>query len=632
LATRVRQILSGKSIEQGMNSQPREDIRNIAIIAHVDHGKTTLVDGMLRGTNVFRSNQVVEERVLDDNPLERERGITILAKNTGVRYRDTTINIVDTPGHADFGGEVERIVNMVDGALLLVDAVEGPMPQTRFVLRQALQRGVKVILVVNKIDREASRPEFVVNATFDLFIDLGATEEQADFPVIYTRALDAQAGFEADELAPDLEPLFETILNYLPGPMVDPDGPTQLLVTTLEYSDYVGRIAIGRLTSGVLRAGQSIMHITAAGEMEPMKVTKLYTFQNLQRVEQEEVRAGDIVAVAGIPKVSIGDTLADRDDPRPLPPITVEEPTVRMAFCVNNSPFAGREGKYVTSRQLRERLMRELESNVALRVAETERAGEFVVSGRGELHLAIVIETMRREGYEFAVGRPEVIFRDGDTGREEPIEDVFVEVHTDYLGAVSEMLGKRRGELLQIRYGDDGTVYSEYRVPTRGMLGFRQPFLTATRGTGIYHTLFHGYEPYRGAIELQETGSLVSLETGPVSAYALIHLMARGTLFVAPGEEVYSGQVVGQHIHGDDLVINVCKTKNLTGHRAVPRGIAESLPDPRDMSLDQRIEYLGPDELLEVTPESLRIRKSDLRHDVRKKITKKAKNGVVEKV
>jgi len=615
-----------------MNSQPREDIRNIAIIAHVDHGKTTLVDGMLRGTNVFRSNQVVEERVLDDNPLERERGITILAKNTGVRYRDTTINIVDTPGHADFGGEVERIVNMVDGALLLVDAVEGPMPQTRFVLRQALQRGVKVILVVNKIDREASRPEFVVNATFDLFIDLGATEEQADFPVIYTRALDAQAGFEADELAPDLEPLFETILNYLPGPMVDPDGPTQLLVTTLEYSDYVGRIAIGRLTSGVLRAGQSIMHITAAGEMEPMKVTKLYTFQNLQRVEQEEVRAGDIVAVAGIPKVSIGDTLADRDDPRPLPPITVEEPTVRMAFCVNNSPFAGREGKYVTSRQLRERLMRELESNVALRVAETERAGEFVVSGRGELHLAIVIETMRREGYEFAVGRPEVIFRDGDTGREEPIEDVFVEVHTDYLGAVSEMLGKRRGELLQIRYGDDGTVYSEYRVPTRGMLGFRQPFLTATRGTGIYHTLFHGYEPYRGAIELQETGSLVSLETGPVSAYALIHLMARGTLFVAPGEEVYSGQVVGQHIHGDDLVINVCKTKNLTGHRAVPRGIAESLPDPRDMSLDQRIEYLGPDELLEVTPESLRIRKSDLRHDVRKKITKKAKNGVVEKV
>jgi GTP-binding protein len=610
-----------------MNSQPREDIRNIAIIAHVDHGKTTLVDGMLRETNVFRSNQIVEERILDDNPLERERGITILAKNTGVNYHGTTVNIVDTPGHADFGGEVERIVNMVDGALLLVDAVEGPMPQTRFVLRQALQRGVKVILVVNKIDRAAARPEYVVNATFDLFIDLGATEAQADFPVIYTRALDAQAGFEPDALAPDLEPLFRTIIDYLPGPEVDPDGPTQMLVTTLEYSDYVGRIAIGRLTSGALHAGKTIMHIAASGEMEPLKVTKLYTFQNLQRVEQKVVQAGDIVAVAGIPKVSIGDTLADKDDPRPLPPITVEEPTVRMAFNVNNSPFAGREGKYVTSRQLRERLMRELESNVALRVADTEKASEFIVSGRGELHLAIVIETMRREGYEFSVGRPEVIFHEGEAGREEPIEDVFVEVHTDYLGAVSEMLGRRRGELMQIRYGDDGTIYSEYRVPTRGMLGFRQPFLTATRGTGIYHTLFHGYLPYRGNIAIQESGSLVSLETGAVSAYALIHLMQRGTLFVSPGDQVYGGQVVGQHIHGDDLVINVCKTKNLTGHRAVPRGIAESLPDPREMSLDQRIEYLGPDELLEVTPESLRIRKGDLRHDVRKKRIKKSKNG-----
>ena len=615
-----------------MSTQPREDIRNIAIIAHVDHGKTTLVDGMLHGTNVFRSNQIVEERVLDDNPLERERGITILAKNTGIRYNGTTINIVDTPGHADFGGEVERVVNMVDGALLLVDAVEGPMPQTRFVLRQALQRGVKVILVVNKIDRPASRPEDVVNATFDLFIDLGATEEQADFPVIYTRALDGQAGFEPDALASDLRPLFDTIVDYLPGPQIDPEGPTQMLVTTLEYSDYVGRIAIGRLTSGVLRAGQNVMHISAKGEMEQMKVTKLYTFQNLQRVEEKEVKAGDIVAVAGIPKVGIGDTLADPDDPRPLPPITVEEPTVRMAFNVNNSPFAGREGKYVTSRQLRGRLMRELESNVALRVADTDNAGEFIVSGRGELHLAIVIETMRREGYEFSVGRPEVIFHEGEHGREEPIEDVFLEVHTDYLGAVAEMLGRRRGELLQIRYGEDGTVYSEYRVPTRGMLGFRQPFLTATRGTGIYHTLFHGYQPYRGAIDVQETGSLVSLETGPVSAYALIHLMQRGTLFVSPGDQVYGGQVVGQHIHRDDLVINVCKTKNLTGHRAVPRGIAESLPDPRDMSLDQRIEYLGPDELLEVTPESLRIRKNDLRHDVRKKLTKKSKNGMAEKV
>jgi GTP-binding protein len=611
-----------------MSTQPRDDIRNIAIIAHVDHGKTTLVDGMLHGTNVFRPNQIVEERVLDDNPLERERGITILAKNTGIRYNGTTINIVDTPGHADFGGEVERIVNMVDGALLLVDAVEGPMPQTRFVLRQALQRGLKVIVVVNKIDRPAARPVEVVNATFDLFVDLEATEEQADFPVIYTRALDGQAGFEPEAMASDLQPLFNTIIEYLPGPSVDSDGSTQMLVTTLEYSNYVGRIAVGRLTSGALQNGQTITHISAAGEMELAKVTKLYTFQNLKRIEQEQVQAGDIVAVAGIPKVGIGDTLADRDQPRALPPITVEKPTVRMAFQVNNSPFAGREGKYVTSRQLRGRLMRELESNVALRVADTDRAGEFLVSGRGELHLAIVIETMRREGYEFSVGRPEVIFQETESGRLEPIEDVFIEVHSDYLGPVAEMLGKRRGELLQIRYGDDGTVYSEYRVPTRGMLGFRQPFLTATRGTGIFHTLFHGYEPYRGAIALQKTGSLVSLETGAVSAYALIHLMQRGTLFVSPGDQVYGGQVVGQHIHNEDLVINVCKTKNLTGHRAVPRGIAESLPDPRVMSLDERIEYLNPEELLEVTPESLRIRKSELRHDIRKKSIRKAKLGI----
>ena len=607
----------------------RENIRNIAIIAHVDHGKTTLVDGMLRQTNVFRANQIVTERVLDDNPLERERGITILAKNTGIRYGDVTINIVDTPGHADFGGEVERVVNMVDGALLLVDAVEGPMPQTRFVLRQALQRGVKVILVVNKIDRPASRPLDVVNATFDLFIDLGATEEQADFPVLYTRALDGRAGHEADDLAPDLRPLFDTIIGYLPAPQVDPQGPTQMLVTTLDYSPYVGRIAIGRLTSGELRAGQALTHINAEGVMKAAKVTDLYTFQNLRRVDQTRVEAGDIVAVAGIPGVGIGDTLADPDDPRPLPPITVEKPTVRMSFNVNDSPFSGREGKYVTSRQLGERLQRELESNIALRVEEGERAGQFIVSGRGELHLAILIETMRREGYEFSVGRPEVIFRESDEGRLEPIEDVFLEVPNDYLGPVTEMLGKRRGQLLQIRYGEDGTVYAEYQVPTRGMLGIRQPFLTVTRGTGVYHSLFHGYEPYRGAIEVQETGSLISRETGPVSAYALEHLVQRGTFFIEPGQEVYAGQVVGQHIRVEELVINVCRTKNLTGHRGVPKSIVDALPNPRLMSLDECIEYLGQEELLEVTPESLRIRTKELRHAERQKRVKRSKNGAV---
>lgn len=610
-----------------MALQPRNDIRNIAIIAHVDHGKTTLVDGMLRQTNVFRTNQELTERVLDSNDLERERGITILAKNTSIMYHGTTINIVDTPGHADFGGEVERVVNMVDGALLLVDAVEGPMPQTRFVLRQALEKGVKVIVVVNKVDRPASRPDFVVNATFDLFIDLGASEEQADFPVIYTRALEGRAGDDPDEMGDDLRPLFDTIVNFLPGPMIDPEGPTQMLVTTLEYSSYVGKIAVGRLTSGILNEGQQIMHIKANGEMETGKITKLYTYRDLQRVEQSQVRAGDIVAIAGIPDVGIGDTLADPDDPRPLPPIKVEEPTVRMTFQVNDSPFAGKEGKYVTSRQIRERLLRELESNVAMRVEETEKAGQFIVSGRGELHLAILIETMRREGYEFAISRPEVIFKESENGLTEPVEKLFVEVLNDYLGTVSEMLGRRRGLMQNIHYGEDGTVYAEYLIPTRGILGFRQPFLTATRGTGIYHTLFHAYEPVKGDIENQEFGSLVAMESGTVSAYALQGLQQRGTFFVLPADEVYNGQVVGQHIRNEDLVVNVCKTKVLTKVRTGPTAIVEALHTPRIMSLDESIEYLAKDDLLEVTPVALRIRKKELRHEIRQRDIKRAQKG-----
>lgn len=610
-----------------MSLQPRESIRNIAIIAHVDHGKTTLVDGMLKQTNVFRQNQKVDERVLDSNDLERERGITILAKNTSIVYNDVTINIVDTPGHADFGGEVERIVNMVDGVLLLVDAVEGPMPQTRFVLRQALQKGCKVIVVVNKVDRPASRTDYVVNSTFDLFIDLGAEEEQADFEVIYTIALEGKAGHEPDALEGDLRPLFDAIVNHLPAPVVDLEGPTQMLVTTLEYSNYVGKIAVGRLSSGTLRGGQNITHILADGEMQPAKVNKLYTYKNLQRHEQDEVHAGDIVAIAGIPDVSIGDTLADPEHPEQLPPITVEEPTVRMSFRINDSPFSGREGKYVTTRQIRERLIDELERNVALRVEDTDRAGEFIVSGRGELHLAILIETMRREGYELAVSRPEVIFRETENGTEEPFEQLFVEVHSDYFGAVSEMLGKRRARTVNIHYGDDGTVYAEYIVPTRGILGFRQPFLTATRGTGIYNTLLHGYDAMAGSIESHELGALVSLESGPVSAYALQHLQTRGTFFVAPGEDVYSGQVVGENIRDDELVVNVCRTKNLTGHRAVPKAIADALSAPRVMSLDEAIEHLTEDDLLEVTPDSLRIRRKILNHPERMKQMKRAKNS-----
>ena len=606
--------------------QQRQDIRNIAIIAHVDHGKTTLVDGMLRQTNAFRQNQNVAERVLDSNDLERERGITILAKNTSIEYKDVTINIVDTPGHADFGGEVERVINMVDGVLLLVDAVEGPMAQTRFVLRQALGKRLPVILVVNKIDRPAARPDHAVNATFDLFIDLGATEEQALFPVIYAKATDGRAGYSVEELGPNLIPLFDTILDHIPPPTIG-DGPTQLLVTALEYSAYVGKIAVGRLSAGTLRAGQQIAHIDIHGQQATAKITKLYTFRDLQRQEQTEVAAGTIVAVAGIPGVGIGDTLADPDNPIALPPIKVEEPTVRMTFRINDSPFAGREGKYVTSRQLRDRLMRELESNVALRVEDMEKAGEFLVSGRGELHLAILIETMRREGYELAVGRPEVIFREGPNGeRLEPFEQVFVEALNDYWGSVAEMLGKRRGRMLDIRYGEDGTVYAEYSVPTRGILGFRQPFLTATRGTGVFHTLFDAYLPYAGDIAHAEFGSLISLETGPVSGYALEHLTARGTFFVRPSiDEVYAGQVVGEHIRDEDLVINVCRTKNLTGHRAKPTAIIEALSPPHIMTLDEAIEYLHEDELLEVTPESLRIRKMVLDHNMRNREAKRVK-------
>ncbi len=603
----------------------RSDIRNVAIIAHVDHGKTTLVDGMLKQSNVFQAHQEVAERVLDSNDLERERGITILAKNTGILYGDTTINIVDTPGHADFGGEVERIMYMVDGVVLLVDAVEGPMPQTRFVLRQALQRGHKAVVVVNKIDRPAARPDEVVNETFDLFIDLGASDEQADFPVVYTRALEGRAGLQHDELADDLKPLFDVIIEHLPPPRVAVDGPTQLLVTTLEHSSYVGKIAVGRLSSGSLRTGQAIVHINAQGEMTPATVGQVYVFRNLKRESVDGVEAGNIVAVSGVPDVGIGDTLACPEHPVALPPITVEEPTVRMVFKVNDSPFAGREGRFVTSREIRKRLFDELESNVAMRVEDTERSGEFVVSGRGELHLAILIETMRREGYELAVSKPEVIFRQGEGGVHEPIERVFIEVLSEYLGAVSEMLGKRRGRLQDLRHGEDGTVYAEFLVPTRGILGFRQPYLNATRGTGAFNTLFEGYEPMSGPIEIQQFGSLVSHETGTTSAYALEHLQQRGTFFISPGDEVYAGQVVGQTIRPEDLVINVCRTKHMTGHRTTPKSILDSLSPPRILSLDDAIEYLGNDELLEVTPDSLRVRKRELHHGLRHRAEKNAR-------
>lgn len=606
--------------------KPRNDIRNVAIIAHVDHGKTTLVDGMLRQTNVFHSNQQVTERVLDSNDLERERGITILAKNTGIEFEGTTINVVDTPGHADFGGEVERVLNMVDGVLLLVDAVEGPMPQTRFVLRKSLEKGHKAIVVVNKVDRPSARPDWVINETFDLFVELGATEEQADFPVVYAVALEGKAGTDPDELQSDLRPLFNTIIEHVPPPEIDADGPTQMLVTTLEHSSYVGKIAVGRLRSGTIKSGQTLTHILADGTHRAAKAGTVYNFRDLKRIEVDEVGAGDIVAIAGIEQVNIGDTLADPNDPRQLPPITVEEPTVRMTFGVNDSPFAGRDGKYLTTRQIRARLFQELERNVSLRVDDTDSPSEFIVSGRGELHIAVLIETMRREGYEFSVSSPEVIFRDGPGGKLEPVEQVFLEVPEEHWGAASEMMGRRKGQMKDLRYGDDGTVYAEYLVPTRGLLGFRQPFLTTTRGTGIFNTIFHDYEPHYGPIETQEHGSLVAQETGTVMAYALQHLTQRGTFFVKPGDEVYGGQVVGQNIRNEELVLNTNKSKVLTKTRSGPGAMVEALTAPRVMSLDESIEYLGKDELLEVTPTSLRIRKKELTHTTRQRAAKRTEN------
>ncbi|HYY55674.1 MAG TPA: GTP-binding protein, partial [Candidatus Dormibacteraeota bacterium] len=512
----------------------RDDIRNIAIIAHVDHGKTTLVDGMLRQSRIFRENQQVEERVLDSNALERERGITIMAKNTAVTYRGVKINIVDTPGHVDFGGEVERVMNMVDGVLLLVDAVDGPMPQTKFVLRQALRRGHRVIVVINKIDRAQARPVHVLNETFDLFLDLGASEEQAEFTTVYTNALTGQAGTDHRHIGPSLEPLFDAIVERIPPPDVDPTGPAQLLVTTTTYDDYKGRIAIGRLQAGTLRRGESVVRIAHDGTLTPAKVAAAFTFRGLARDEVDEVQAGDIVAVAGIPEVAIGDTIADAVDPRPLPPIVVEEPTLRMTFGVNTSPFAGREGTYVTSRKLRERLYAELERDVALRVADTDQADTFIVSGRGELHLVILIETLRREGYEFQVSRPEVIVKVIDGERHEPYEQLEIEVPQDALGQVVELVGQRRGALVDMKYREDGTVHCVYRIPTRGLLGFRQAFLTAVRGRGAMNTLFAGYAPEAGPISSRSLGSLIAFEDGETTTFGLSQAQDRGQLFIGP--------------------------------------------------------------------------------------------------
>ena len=609
----------------------RTDLRNIAIIAHVDHGKTTLVDGLLRQSHTFRENQQIAERVMDSNDLERERGITILAKNTAITLNDSQtgnpikINIVDTPGHADFGGEVERVMNMVDGVLLLVDAAEGPMPQTRFVLKKALQMGHKAIVVINKVDRKDAEPSRVLNETFDLFIELGASEEQADFPVIYAQATAGKAGL-TPEVGEDLQPLFDTILKHIPAPKVDVDAPLQMLVTTLGYDDYRGVTAVGRIFAGKIKANQKLARIKMDGTVLSESAKYLYTFKGLNKVEIEEAIAGDIISLAGLDEISIGETLADPANPVALPTIKVEEPTVRMTFGVNTSPFAGKEGKWGTSRNLRERLYEELRTNVSLRVEDTDSAENFLVSGRGELHLGILIETMRREGYEFQVSRPEVIYHKADDGALlEPYEEVHIETSSETIGAVVEMLGTRRGRMMDMQDAGQGTTRVVYIVPTRGLLGFRYQFLTSTRGAGIMNTIFHGYDELAGSMNTRQSGSLVAWEPGTTTAYALKSAEERGFLFVGPGVEVYEGMVVGENARSGDISVNVCKKKHLTNIRSAGGDMEIRLTPPRRMSLDEAIEYLADDELLEVTPEAFRILKRILDANERGRQTKKAK-------
>lgn len=585
------------------------DIRNLAIIAHVDHGKTTLVDGMLKQSGVFHEKQVVEERILDRGDLERERGITIMAKNTAVRYGKHKLNIVDTPGHADFGGEVERIVQMVDGVLLLVDAFEGPMPQTRFVLRKALAAGLAPIVVINKIDRPNARPYEVLDEVLELFIELDASEEQLDFPVVYTNARAGTASLDPETAGTSLKPLFEMIIAKIPAPSGDAKGILQLGVTLIDYDPYLGRQAVGRIHSGRVRAKQEVAVIAPGGMVQRRRIAGLYVFDGLKKIQTEEAAAGEIVVVAGLEGINVGNTITDPDHPVPLDFVRIDEPTVAVTFNVNKSPFAGREGQYVTSRKLRERLMREAESDVSLRVEDTDLPDRFLVSGRGELHLSILIETMRREGYEFEVSRPQVIERVIDGESHEPVEELVVEVPETYVGIVMERLGSRKGELINMLNKGDGQVRLEFHVPTRGLFGFRSEFLTDTKGLGIMYHSFHHYAPYRGDIQTRQRGSLVAFETGETTAYGLEHAQERGELFVGPGVPVYRGMVVGEHARPGDLLINVCKKKQLSNIRSSTADIAVKLTPPRTMSLEQCLEFIADDELVEVTPQSFRMRK-----------------------
>jgi GTP-binding protein len=587
------------------------NIRNIAIIAHVDHGKTTLVDALLRQSGVFRENQHVDACVMDSLDLERERGITILSKNTAVDYKGIKINIVDTPGHADFSGEVERVLGMVDGCLLIVDAFEGPMPQTRYVLRKALEQGLKPIVVVNKIDRPGCRPVEVVDLVLDLFIDLGADDDQIEFPVVFASGISGTATLDIAQDGTDMRALFESILKNVPAPAGDSFRPLQLQVTTLDYSEYLGRVIIGRIHHGTISAGEQCVLLRSDGTTTKAKVTKLFTFSGLKRLEAEKATAGDLVAVAGFPDANIGDTIADAEDPNPLPLIKVDEPTLQMTFSVNDSPFAGREGKFVTSRHLRDRLRRELLSNVALRVEDTESADRFLVSGRGELHLGILVETMRREGYEFQISKPSVIFKTINEQTYEPYELLTLDVPDEYAGTVIEALGRRRGELQRME-SDGSRTNLEFLVPARGLLGFRGDFIRMTRGNGTMHHSFFEYKTYGGDIGTQRNGVLVAWEEGEATAYALGNLEDRGQFFIKPGVKVYGGMIVGENNRLQDLEINVCKAKKLTNMRAASGEELVRLHTPIEMTLERAMEYINEDELIEVTPQSIRLRKQKL--------------------
>ncbi len=597
----------------------RTDLRNVAIIAHVDHGKTTLVDQLLRQSGIFRQNEAVAERVMDSGDLERERGITILSKNTAVMYNGTKINIVDTPGHADFGGEVERILMMVDGVLLLVDAFEGCMPQTRFVLKKALGLGKKPVVVVNKIDRPGARPAEVVDEVLDLFIELGANEDQLEFPVVYASGRDGYASTDPNVPGTDMTPLFEAILREVPAPTGEMNGPAQVLFSNIDYDEYVGRIGIGRVERGSIKVNENMVLCHRDGTTKNVKISKLYQFEGLKRVEAETAQLGDIVAVSGITDLNIGETACSPDCVEPLPFVKIDEPTVSMMFMVNNSPFAGREGKYVTSRNIRDRLFKEVETNVAMRVEETDSADTFKVSGRGELHLSILIEQMRRQNYEFQVSRPTVIYKEIDGKKCEPIELLMIEVPDNYVGAVMEKLGSRKAEIVNMGTRDTGMTHLEFKIPARGLMGYRSEFMSDTNGNGIMNHVFDGYEPYKGDIIQRQQGSLIAHETGESTGYGLFAAQDRGRMFIGPGVEVYEGMIVGASPKNEDIVVNVCKKKHVTNTRAAGSDEALKLTPPTILSLEQSLEFIAEDELVEVTPKSIRMRKQILSKEMRMK-------------